>query len=103
MRGRVRELAIELAWRDVDAVEQAPAVEMQSQRDDLDRTRGHHRGRQIGSGVGDDRDRHDWIDSSSGCGSVRRRFLRFLKNRFSIGRIATSVRSTSTAVKMAIR
>src|SRR5437588_6367044 len=103
MRGCIRQLAVELAGGDVDAVEQAPAIEMQRQRDHLDRSRGRHRGRQVRRGIGDYRDRHDWIDSSSGCGSVRRRILRFLKKRFSRGRIATNVTSTSNAVKMAIR
>ena len=101
-RGR-RQLAIELAGRDVHAIEQAASVEVERQRHDGDRSRRSERRRQVGGRVGDDGDAAcSHQPGSSECGSDRRRLRRPLKKRDSMGRIATRVTSTTAAVNMAI-
>src|SRR2546423_4948301 len=102
MRRCVGQLAIELRRPDVHAVEQRAAFEMKCQWHDGDRPAFRQLRWQVRGRVRDDRDPalgHSF--GSTGCGSLKRRFLRPLKNRSSMGLSATRTTTTSTAVKTA--
>src|SRR5947207_15352762 len=104
MRGRVGELAIELGWLDVDAVEKLAAFEVQRQGNDRDASGFDELRWKVGRRVGDDCDLAFGHSAGlSAFGSSRRRFLRNGKTRSSIGVRATRTLRTTSVVKIATR
>ena len=102
MGGRVRQLAVELRRCDVDTVEERAPIEVQGQRHDGDPLGLDELRRKIGGGVGDDRDpARGHSETSVGCGSVIRLFLRLRMKRSSTGLMETRVRMTRTPEKIA--
>src|SRR5579859_1436116 len=101
MRGCLGQPAVEVGGRDVDAVEQRAALEMQRQRDDGDRACRRQLRRKVGGRVGDDRDPHGVV-GSSGLMSLCRLLWRCGKKRSSTGLNATSTSRTRAAAVMAI-
>src|SRR6266566_3873463 len=102
MRGRVGELAIELGWLDVDAVEKLAAFEVQRQGNDRDASGFDELRWKVGRRVGHDCDLVFGHSAGlSAFGSSRRRFLRSGKTRSSIDLRATRTMTTTSVVQIA--